>query len=152
MNDSGIMIRPARADEIPQIRALLAKCELPWEDVTESAGIGFLVAVATDGSIVGSVGLELSGPIGLLRSLAVAEDARGMQIGHALVAAAEEEARQQAVAALYLLTTTASQFFARRGYGVVDRSAAPESLQRSSQFASICPASAVCMVKAVGRP
>ncbi|MGC7403999.1 arsenic resistance N-acetyltransferase ArsN2 [Pandoraea pneumonica] len=152
MNDSSTMIRPARVDEIPQIRTLLAKCELPWEDVTESAGIGFLVAVATDGNIVGSVGLELSGTVGLLRSLAVAEEARGMKIGHALVAAAEARAREQAVDALYLLTTTASQFFARQGYVVVDRSAAPESLQRSSQFASICPASAACMFKANGGP
>ncbi|MGD1327732.1 arsenic resistance N-acetyltransferase ArsN2 [Pandoraea pnomenusa] len=148
MNDSSIMIRPARVDEIPQIRALLAKCELPWEDVTESAGIGFLVAVATDGCIVGSVGLELSGTVGLLRSLAVAEEVRGVKIGQALVAAAEAKAREQAVDALYLLTTTASKFFARRGYDVVDRGGAPEVLQRSSQFTSICPASAICMVRA----
>ncbi|VVE68191.1 Amino-acid acetyltransferase [Pandoraea pnomenusa] len=152
MNDSSIMIRPARVVEIQQIRALLAKCELPWEDVTESAGIGFLVAVATDGNIVGSVGLELSGTVGLLRSLAVAEEVRGMKIGQALVAAAEAIAREQAVDALYLLTTAASQFFARRGYEVMDRSGAPEVLQRSSQFTSICPASAVCMVKANDRP
>jgi len=152
MNDSSIMIRRASAGDIPRIRELLAKCELPWEDVTESAQIHFHVAMAAEEGVVGCVGLELSGTVGLLRSLAVAEDARGMRIGNALVAAAEAEARQQAVEALYLLTMTASQFFIHRGFEVVDRSLAPEVIQRSSQFGSICPASAVCMLKVNGRP
>ncbi|QBC30318.1 arsenic resistance N-acetyltransferase ArsN2 [Pandoraea sp. XY-2] len=147
MDKRGITIRRAGARDLPQIRALLAKCDLPWEDITEPTRIAFLVATTSGGEVVGSAGLEPYGPVGLLRSLAVRASVRGMQIGRALVTAAEAEARQQAMEALYLLTTTAGPFFARAGYVIVDRSAVPQALQASSQFASICPASATCMYK-----
>jgi amino-acid N-acetyltransferase len=63
------------------------------------------------------------------------------------VAAMEDSARTTGLSRLYLLTTTASQFFARVGYEVISRVEAPNSLQRNSQFAELCPASAVCMSK-----
>lgn len=147
MDESGITIRRAEASDLPQILALLAKCDLPWEDITAPTRIAFLVATTIDGEVVGSAGLEPYGPVGLLRSLAVTASVRGMQIGRALISAAEAEARQQAMGALYLLTTSASPLFARVGYVVVDRGAVPQALQASSQFASICPASATCMYK-----
>lgn len=150
MDDNGIRIRSARTDEIPHIRELLIRCSLPSEDVTASAPIDFSIAVTREQSVVGCVGLTLLAPAGLLRSLAVAQNVRGMQIGHALIAAAEAQAQRQGVADLYLLTTTASQLFAGLGYSVVERGVVPESLRRGSQFTTLCPASAVCMHKATG--
>ncbi|PRF46376.1 GNAT family N-acetyltransferase [Burkholderia multivorans] len=135
MDDHDMKIRSARSDEINEIRQLLAGCALPAEDISESASITFLVAAKDGRPISGCVGLEARGAVGLLRSLAVTADTREIGIGRALVAAAEVTARLRQIEELYLLTTTASQFFIRRGYGVVERSSAPEELQKSTQFA-----------------
>ena len=56
----------------------------------------------------------------------------------------------QGIGQLVLLTQTAEQFFARRGYAVIAREAAPAAVQHSAEFRSICPASATCMTQASG--
>lgn len=142
-------IRSAGQEEIEEIRELLVASSLPAEDVSDAAAIMFLVAANDANAISGCVGLEAYGTVGLLRSLAVAKDARGLGIGHALVAAAENAARMKGMAQLYLLTTTASQLFVSIGYNAVARSEVPESLRSSTQFASLCPASATCMRKLI---
>jgi amino-acid N-acetyltransferase len=83
----------------------------------------------------------------LLRSLAVAPAWQGQGLGSALVAHAEQAARQRGIAALYLLTPTAEAFFARRGYVRLPREAAPSVLRQTTEFASLCPASAVCLTR-----
>jgi N-acetylglutamate synthase-like GNAT family acetyltransferase len=47
----------------------------------------------------------------------------------------------------FLLTTSAAPFFESLGFARIDRTAAPEAILRTRQAASICPASAVLMVK-----
>jgi amino-acid N-acetyltransferase len=93
------------------------------------------------------VGLEVLGEVGLLRSLAVPQEDRGRGVGTQLTHKAEDYARTLGVQALYLLTTTAPDFFARRGYQRIDRAAAPAPLQATTEFQSLCPSTAVCMVK-----
>ena len=44
-------------------------------------------------------------------------------------------------------TKTAAEFFARQGYQVIERSAAPQDMQGSEEFRSLCPSSATCMAK-----
>ena len=95
------------------------------------------------------VGLEIYGTVALLRSLAVAPDGQGRGLGAALLAHAERAARQRGITALYLLTTTAEAFFARRGYVRLPRQAAPPVLRQTAEFAALCPASAVCLTKAL---
>ncbi|WP_233884906.1 arsenic resistance N-acetyltransferase ArsN2 [Paraburkholderia flagellata] len=144
-------IRSARTDEIDAIRELLAQCGLPVEDVSGSAPIQFLVAaVDSDSTIVGCVGLEAYGAVGLLRSLAVAADARQGMNGFALVAEAESVARRGGIEELHLLTTTASGFFLRNGYEVVGREVVPLAIKQTTQFSALCPATAVCMKKRIG--
>jgi amino-acid N-acetyltransferase len=41
-------------------------------------------------------------------------------------------------------------FFARRGYHKVGRDAVPAAIKETVEFQSLCPASAVCMVKHLG--
>ncbi|WP_233848002.1 arsenic resistance N-acetyltransferase ArsN2 [Paraburkholderia sp. HD33-4] len=143
-------IRSARTDEIDAIRELLAQCGLPVEDVSGSAPIQFLVAVVdSDSTIVGCVGLEAYGTVGLLRSLAVAADARQRRIGVALVAEAESVARRAGIEGLYLLTTTASRFFQANGYEVAGREVVPRAVKQTTQFSTLCPATAVCMKKPI---
>jgi len=103
---------------------------------------------AWDGpQMAGVVGLELLGDVALLRSLAVPAEYRGRWIGSQLTCKAEAYARSQGVEVLYLLTLTAEVFFARRGYRVVGRDTAPAAIQETTEFRSLCPDSAVCMVK-----
>jgi amino-acid N-acetyltransferase len=59
----------------------------------------------------------------------------------------EAVARENGVRELYLLTMTAALFFANRGYEKVERSKAPAALQGTTEFASLCPVSSVCMRK-----
>jgi amino-acid N-acetyltransferase len=48
---------------------------------------------------------------------------------------------------LYLLTATTQDFFAKHGYAVVPRGSVPEAIQTSTEFMSLCPASAICLHK-----
>ena len=43
-----------------------------------------------------------------------------------------------------------SGLFSARGYRVIDRATAPADVQGTSEFKSMCPASATCMSKTVG--
>jgi amino-acid N-acetyltransferase len=141
-------VRPATASDLPAIRALLAACALPHADLDGPALALFSVAPGAAG-LDGVVGLEPYGDAALLRSLAVAPAVRGRGLGQALVDAAEAAAGAHGHRALYLLTTTAAEFFAARGYQRIARDQAPAALHASTEFATLCPASAVCMTKAL---
>ena len=95
----------------------------------------------------GVIGLELFGPVGLLRSLVVAESARGRGYGHALVTALEDLARAEGVETLYLLTTTVPGFFEHEGYATIARDDVPAAIKATAEFSSLCPADAVVMRK-----
>lgn len=138
-------VRPPAPDEHSAIRALLIDSGLPVEDLDRST-IAFLVGV--DGEcVVGVIGLEAFGEVAPLRSLAVAPDHRRAGIGARLVEAMEAQARARDVHTVVLLTQTAEAFFARRGYRVIERSHAPQSVQASAEFRSLCPSSATCMTR-----
>lgn len=133
---------------MPAVLALLKNSGLPYQDIDTRPSIEFLVA-APGQSLLGAVGLEQYDDTGLLRSLVVRPESRWMGLGMQLADAMEERAGKAGVTALYLLTTTAADFFARRGYQVIQRSDAPSVLQSTSEFSSLCPAQAVCMYKAL---
>ena len=95
----------------------------------------------------GVVGLEIYGTDALLRSLAVDPAARGRGCAKALVGQAEQHARQCGARRLYLLTASAADFFARLGYKRLERDGAPAAIRATSEFAALCPASSVFMVK-----
>lgn len=137
-------IRPLAADETAAVCTLLLDSGLPVDDLA-SAAIEFRVAVDENQAMLGVVGIEVFDEAGLLRSLAVVPRARDRGIGHALASSLEADARARGLRQLVLLTQTAEAFFARRGYTVIERAAAPAGIQRSAEFRSLCPASAVCM-------
>lgn len=141
-------LRTASHQDLASIRDLLAQARLPIDDIDDPA-IAFVVAEAT-GAIGGVVGVQACGAAGLLRSLAVRDGLRGRGLGTALLRAAESLARARSLAPLVLLTQTAEPYFARHGYRVIERGAAPEAVRRSAEFRSICPASATCMAKDPG--
>lgn len=136
----------ARSSDEPQVKQLLAECELPYEDLTPSHLQHFLVL--RDGTqVAGVIGLELLTKFALLRSLAVQAQFRRQGIASLLTKQAEEYARSCEVEAIYMLTTTAEDFFAKRGYYRVNRDTVPAVVQETAEFRSLCSSAAVCMYK-----
>ena len=131
---------------LPAVSRLLNEAALPTSDLTPAKLEHFLARGRGDAP-EGVVGLELYPPVALLRSLAVAVSARGQGIGSALLADAERYAREHQVKQIYLLTTTAERFFARAGYERVERDAAPQAIQETQEFSTLCPASSALMRK-----
>ena len=136
----------AHPGDIPHVKQLLAECALPCEDITPAHLRHFLV-VRHQSNLVGVIGLELLGSVALLRSLAVQIDFRRQRIASQLTTQAEAYARSQKVRSLYLLTTTAEDFFTKQGYRTMDRNAVPVVVRETTEFRSICPSTAKCLVK-----
>lgn len=136
-------VRPAEEEAV---KTLIAACDLHTDDLSIEKLRHFVVARKGD-AIIGVVGLELFPPHALLRSLAVAEAYRGQGIAAQLVEAAERYARSVGVESLYLLTLTAENLFRKCGYIELRRASAPDAIQATGEFNSLCPESAVCMHK-----
>jgi amino-acid N-acetyltransferase len=144
-----VRFRPAEAGDLAAVRGLLTRCELPAGDL-DLATQRFVLAC--DGAeIVGSIALEPRGSTALLRSLAVTPSHRGRRLGEALYDRAVALATRLRVGELYLLTTTAERFFARRGFVPVDRAGVPAGIAATSEFATVCCASARCMHLSLAR-
>ncbi|USZ69898.1 arsenic resistance N-acetyltransferase ArsN2 (plasmid) [Halorussus salilacus] len=141
-----VPLRDADAD-LDWIRSLLEREGLPTRDLGEKAD-RFFVGVA-DEEAVGVGAVEVHGDSGLLRSVAVAEAHRGEGVGTSICAGLEARAAETGVEELYLLTTTASDFFDALGYGEVPRESAPSAIRETTEFAELCPDSAVCMRKVI---
>lgn len=138
-------LRASTSDDGTAIRGLLQDSRLPVDDLGTTV-IDFIVAVE-DATLAGVVGIERFGDSGLLRSLAVRADRRGHGIGERLVRALEAQASAHGLRQLVLLTETAAPFFARRGYVEIARDQAPAAVRASTEFRTLCPASALCMIK-----
>jgi amino-acid N-acetyltransferase len=139
-------IERASPHDLQSIRALLDSAALSSADVTEESLRNFLV-YRTGAGVLGTVGLEYYVRAVLLRSLVVEKQHASQGIGRELVAAAERLAADTGAPAIYLLTTTADCFFEGLGFRRLQRELAPAAIRSSHQFASLCPASAVLMVK-----
>ncbi|MFC4450135.1 arsenic resistance N-acetyltransferase ArsN2 [Halorussus aquaticus] len=149
MTTPSITVREAESAELNRIEELLESNGLPSQDVREKPSCFFVGR--EDAEFVGIGGVEPHGSNGLLRSVVVAEPHRGQGYGTALCDALEDRARTSGIETLYLLTTTAAAFFRRRGYEVIDREAVPENVRETTEFADLCPSSATCLRKDLGR-
>ncbi len=138
-----VSIEPARSEDLPAVLALLENSGLPKDGLAEH--LATTLVARDDGRIVGSAALELYAAAALLRSVAVDARLRGQGLGQRLARAALDLARQRGVTSVYLLTETAAGFFPRFGFHAIDRSAAPQPVQQSVEFASACPSSALAM-------
>ncbi len=135
-------IETAKRSELPRILELLEEADLPVAGVDRAES--FLVAREQE-RLVGCIGLEIYGDVGLLRSLVVRPDTRGGGLGKLLVERLLETARVRGVSVLYLLTTTADEYFPRFGFEPIPRDQADSRLQASEELRGACPDSAVCM-------
>jgi amino-acid N-acetyltransferase len=128
--------------------AALEAAQLPNADLTDRHFDHFFY-LGPQESPTGLIGCEIYGHEGLLRSLVVAPENRGVGTGSALIEWVENYARNQGVRAMYLLTITAEQFFARHGYVPMARQDLPNAIRSTREFAEICPASSILMVKSL---
>jgi amino-acid N-acetyltransferase len=135
----------ASEDDVEAIVKLLKTNNLPVKDL--GAGQRVFIVARSDDKTVGCVAVEIYETVGLLRSLAVNIDFRGKGIGQKLVAEAENWSRDNGLKNLCLLTTTATAFFPKMGWSNSDRNAVPNSIALSSEFASVCQTTAICMMK-----
>lgn len=137
-------IVPVTDNNYQQAVGLLNENNLPTADLTHTT---LLYALYDDQQLLGTVGLDIFGHEGLLRSLCVDNGVRKAGYGQLLVNYVEAEAQQKGVQVLYLLTTTADAFFANRGYQAVERDRVPQSIQQTPQFSTICSKTAAIMKK-----
>jgi N-acetylglutamate synthase-like GNAT family acetyltransferase len=136
-------VRPATSGDWENIAQLLTERHLPTDGARDHLAA---FVVATEGPLLlGCAGIERYGDVGLLRSVAVAENAWGRGVGAALVRAMLERARALGLRELYLLTTSASAYFPRFGFERIGREALPSSLQASQEMRDACPSSAAAM-------
>jgi TrmH family RNA methyltransferase len=144
LNAPGRRLRAATGEDLPVVEALLEGSGLPKEGVRDLAGAGLTVAEAPDG-LLGCAALEVHGLHGLLRSVAVHPVRRGHGVGEALVLDRVRAARELRLEAIWLLTTGAADWFARFGFGRVERDAVPPEIRASWEFSVHCPAEAIVM-------
>lgn len=128
----------------------LRQAGLPVEDLGRT-GQRFWRFAANDGGVLGYAGLEGDGSDALLRSVMVDSTARGRGHGLALVDAMAAEAARRGIERLWLLTLDAAGFFERAGFTRVPRDTAPPAIAATAEFAALCPVSAVCMARPLGR-
>lgn len=142
-----VELRAAAEADLAVVRRLLEQAGLPTSDLTTSKPQ--FTVLCDDGRIVAAGALEPFGSAALVRSIVVARDRRGAGLGRIVVQELERVARAARIRSLILLTQTAAEFFAHHGYRVIERMDVPQEVQESTEFRSLCPASATCMMKVI---
>lgn len=140
-----VELRAAAEADLAVVRRLLEQAGLPTSDLTTSKPQ--FTVLCDEGRIVAAGALEPFGSSALVRSVVVAGDRRGNGLGRLIVEELEKVARAGRIGTLVLLTQTASEFFAHHGYRVIERMDVPQDVQASTEFRSLCPVSATCMMK-----
>ncbi|MBL8838371.1 MAG: GNAT family N-acetyltransferase [Alphaproteobacteria bacterium] len=144
-----VQARALDEEDLPMLRAALAAAGLPTDDI-DQPGREFYAVLDHRGRTIGYGGLERHGAAALLRSIVVPPRERGRGQGSVIVETLEGEAAKRGITALYVLTTDATPFFARIGYASIDRASVPAAIAATSQFTTLCPATATVMRKRIG--
>lgn len=145
---SPFLIDERIADSEPALAAALRAEDLPTDDLT-GPGRCFFSYRTLSGQHAGYGGFERLGKDILVRSIAVAPQARGQGIGHGLLALLLRRAFDEGGRDAWLLTTTAAPFFERAGFEPSERTAAPAAILATRQAASLCPASAALLRRGI---
>ena len=138
-----VLLGAAEIRELPKILALLERCALPTEGLADH--LPTILVARNDKQLVGTSALEIYQECALLRSIAVEPSFRERGIGQRLARAALDLAKRHEVMNLYLLTETESSFFSKLGFKVISRSDVPPKVQRSVEFTTLCPDTALVM-------
>ena len=129
-----IEIEKAKKEDIPSILELMKDAGLTAEGLEDAE----LWIMRKNGKVSGSIGLELWGKQGLLRSLVIAKNERSTGLGSALVLYIIEQARQSGVNELYLLTDQVGAYYLRFGFEYFERKKVSGDVLQSSEFRGAC--------------
>lgn len=142
MNYTSTIIRDQNSLE--KLQLFLKANKLPASDLRleQSVFVGYYDSA---NQLVGSGGLEVYGNTALLRSIAVGEEFRGQLLGKTIVEDIIAKAKDSKIKDLYLLTETAHNYFLKKGFQDVPRENVPEIIKQTTEFAQVCPASAIVM-------
>ena len=88
--DSELVLELGCSSDLGAVASLLGANELPTADVEQH--LETFVLAKLHGDLVGVVGVEIYGEVGLLRSLCVGESHRGKGMGRALLVAVRPDA------------------------------------------------------------
>jgi amino-acid N-acetyltransferase len=145
--DSQLLLELGCASDLGPVVSLLGASGLPTADVEQH--LERFILARWHGELVGVVGAEIYGEVGLLRSLCIVESKRGRGTGRSLLSALDAIIGTRGVRDVYLLTTTAARFFERAGFAPIPRDEAPLAIRQTTEFRSLCPASATLMRKEI---
>jgi amino-acid N-acetyltransferase len=130
-----------------QIRRLLSECGLPTLYIHRHIK-SFMVAKVGN-RIVGVIGVEVHGRVGLLRSLCVDQSYRGQGIAKMLNAEILAYACMRKIDRLYMFTLSAEKFASKLGFHKIDKKRIPKSIRSTWQFRRLSPYPVVCMMKKI---
>lgn len=108
-----VTIEKAPPECLDGVLEILSRAEIPHDGVEEHFG-GFLVARSGGGQLLGCVGIERYGELGLLRSAAVLPEFQRQWIGNKLIRELLKRAASDGITEIALLTTTAKDFFQKK--------------------------------------
>ena len=137
-----VTVTRAVADDLEAVLRLLESVQLPAAGAAEHFG-NFLVAKDEQGRLVGAIGLERYGTVGLLRSAAVAPECQRSGIGSKLTQARIDSAKAEGLKELVLFTFGAQLLAAKFGFTAANPETYRAQLVNSTQW--VCCASAQFM-------
>jgi uncharacterized protein (UPF0261 family)/N-acetylglutamate synthase-like GNAT family acetyltransferase len=124
----------ATESDVHEIAGLLQSCGLPTAGVREWID-GFLVVRGVEDQVVACAAVERHGKLGLVRSVVVAPELRGLGIGRRLVATLLNRAAADGLTEVVLQSRHAPDFFAEHlGFERIDRAAVADALAESASF------------------
>lgn len=126
----GDAVTPAEADDLPALRELFHRVGLSSERL--GAEIDHYTVLRGAYGIVGCVGLELHGRVGLLKDLAVVPERRGEGLSWMLAEAAVRDAQRMGASAVFMFGIPETLRTGRNlGFDVVDCSELDEAIRGS---------------------
>lgn len=141
--DNNLILEEVKDKTLPFIKKTLRENFLVYEDIADEHIKLFLVY--KNSALIGIIGLEQFGSVGLLRSLVILEEFRNKGYGKNTCMNLLNYAKDNKIEQIYLLTMTAKKFFEKIGFIVVERENVPIEIKNTGEFSHFCPSSALCM-------
>ncbi|UCG03808.1 MAG: GNAT family N-acetyltransferase [Candidatus Heimdallarchaeota archaeon] len=140
-----VEITKASEKDLESVYSLLKLVDLPIDGVADNFH-NFFVAWERN-QLQGCAGVEVYEDVGLIRSVAVHPSFQSHGLGRKLVETIQKFSTEKGLKEIYLLTETAEKFFLKLNYIVIPRNEVNSRVKQSSEFTTVCPESAICMVK-----
>lgn len=140
-----ITIRKAQKEDLPVVIQLLEESSLTTAGVEQHFDNFFVAEDA--GGVIGAIGVEIYGDVGLLRSAVVRKGLQRQGIGRQLYDTLVISAKSKKMKKMILLTTTAAEYFSQKGFRKIEKATVQGPVTSSAEFTGACPSTATCMEK-----